>query len=225
MDVSIHDWSVQKLGGGFRNASLNASMVVDAQAQAQWNLGLDKTLPIVGNTYLVNFKIGVVPFMLWFDVPLHVTGSLEFDTAAELTVGTRASIALGDAYVLWDPTNHWTHAKPNPVMELAPHLTTNVSASLSATAQFGLTPSFHMQFDRVFQYTLTAAGSIEADVEGTLAEKEVCLTTDYDLEVTAETECQININLIDFHKDWVWGPTTLYSKSGVVVPKKCVPIA
>jgi hypothetical protein len=224
VDVSISGWKVKNLRGGFANATLNASMVVDAKATKNWNVAIDKTLPIAEQTYLLNFKIGSVPFMLYFSIPMEVVGSLEFDTAAELTVGSNAGLPLGDLYVAWDPTHHWTHSFPKPdyAHAVAPKLSMTESAEIAVTGQLQLKPAFNLHFDRIFSFSVNANAQLNANVHGGSAKKQTCLSSTYDLDVVASSEVDINIDLIDFHKDWKWGPVHMYNKSGTAIPEKCI---
>jgi len=222
VELTIGAFKVNKVSGGFRNAMLNTSMVFDTTAEKSWNVGVDKTLSLVATTYLVNFKVGPVPFMLYFDIPLEASASWQFNTNADLTVGTLAGVDLGDAYVSWDPTNHWTHTTPSPKFDMKPKISTKLNADVDMVGNIGLNPTFNMHFDRVFSYSLKASSSARAEVQGSTESKQMCLTSNYNLDVVANSEVDININLINFHKDWTWGPTDVYSKSGVVVPQKCV---
>ena len=76
--------------------------------------------------------------------------------------------------------------------------------------------------------TLDLKGSTQAQVEQHKEEQQeaetgqLCLSSSFDVEVVAATELDININLLDFHKDWTWGPTTVASWKGRPLPKKCV---
>lgn len=226
VDVKIGGWKLQSLSGGFRNATLNASMVLDAQANANWNLALDKSLPLAQTTYLLNFKIGSVPFMLYFEIPMEVTGSLEFDTRASLTVGTSASLQLGDATIAWDPTNHWTHTAPVPDFAHAvkPVLTTTTTADLNMAGSLSINPQFNMYFNQMFSYSLQATPSAKLNVVGNEASKQACLTSTYGMDLVSTAAAHINIDLIDFHKDWNWGPKSIFSKTGSIVPQTCVPL-
>ena len=228
VNVSIGGWKLQSLRGGFQNATLNASAVLDATASANWNVALDKSLPLASTTYLLNFKVGAVPFMLYFDVPMEITGSLEFDSGASLTVGTKASLALGDAFVEWDPVHHWTHTDPRPDFAGAVQPVLSVGSPTTADAHMSgdiqIVPTFHMHFDQVFSYSLSAAPTAHASVAASAASKQACLTSTYDMDLVSTAAAHINIDLIDFHKDWNWGPTTIFSKSGNVVPQTCAPL-
>jgi hypothetical protein len=227
VNVSIGDWKLKSLRGGFQNATLNASAVLGATASANWNVALDKSLPLAATTYLLNFKVGAVPFMLYFDVPMEITGSLEFDSGASLTVGTKASLALGDAFVEWDPVNHWTHTDPRPDFAGAvlPVLSAGpTTADVNMNGDIKIVPTFHMHFDQVFSYSLSAAPTAHASVAASQASKQACLSATYDMDLVSTAAAHINIDLIDFHKDWNWGPTTIFSKSGNVVPQTCVPL-
>eukprot|EP00937_MAST-01D_sp_MAST-1D-sp2_P004215 g4215.t1 len=226
VNISIGDWKLKALRGGFQNTTLNASAVVNARAAKAWNLALDKSMPIAQTVYLLNFKIGSVPFMLYFDIPMEVTASLEFDTAAEVTLGTAASLPLGDTYVAWDPATHWTHTVPTPdfAHAVAPVLRTTSSASLDMQGTLDVRPTFNMHFDQVFSYSLQATPTANTQAHGSEATKQVCLQATYDLEMVSTAAAHINIDLIDFHKDWNWGPTTVFSKAGNIVPQTCVPL-
>ena len=177
VNITIKGWKLESLAAGFINVNLNSSAVLDAKASAQWSVGIDKTLKLVATDYLLDFKIGPVPFMLFFDVPLEVKGDLTFNTAAEVTLGVTSGIALGSTYVSWDPTRHWQHTKPEFVPSLTPQLAT--SASLDATADIQLMPSFNVHFDRIFSYSLTANPSLHAEITGSKASGKICMTSTY----------------------------------------------
>ena len=177
VNITIKGWKLESLAAGFTNVNLNSSAVFDAKASAQWSVGIDKTLKLVATDYLLDFKIGPVPFMLFFDVPLEVKGDLTFNTAAEVTLGVTSGIALGSTYVSWDPTRHWQHTKPEFVPSLTPQLAT--SASLDATADIQLMPSFNVHFDRIFSYSLTANPSLHAEITGSKASGKICMTSTY----------------------------------------------
>lgn len=218
VDISIKGFKLQSLSGGFKNAMLNTSMVVQADATGNWNTAIDKTLPLIATAYLLNFKVGAVPFMLFFDVPMEVQGSLSFDGSASLTLGGAAAITLSDAYVTWTPTAGWTHTKPFAAFSFTPALKTKDQADVQGSLT--LVPSFNMHFDRIFSYSLKAQGALNVDVA--LDGLSICEKSTYDLEVVSNTELHININLINFHRDWTWGPTTMGSWTGHPVKDFCV---
>ena len=113
------------------------------------------------------------------------------------------------------PTGPLTH-------ELKPSLTT--SADLDVTGHLALTPTFNLHFDRMFSYGLTASPTLDATVKGSEASKQVCLNANYAMDLVASAELEVNIDLIDFHRDWKYGPKTVGSWSGMPVQRKCVPV-
>ena len=65
-------------------------------------------------TYLLDFKVDQVPFMLFFDVLLHASAELYMSEQAELSPGVDASMGLGEVAITWDPANHWHHTDDEP---------------------------------------------------------------------------------------------------------------
>ena len=57
----------------------------------------------------------------------------------------------------------------------------------------------------------------EASVQG----GDLCLEASYSLGLTSMAELDININLLDFHKDWVYGPQSVGSWSGHRASARC----
>lgn len=66
--MHIDKFQLKSLAGGFRNISAAAGLVATAAAEAKWSAGVDKTLTIVPQTTILNFKVGAVPFALFFAV-------------------------------------------------------------------------------------------------------------------------------------------------------------
>jgi hypothetical protein len=110
-----------------------------------------------------SFQVGSIPFLMYFAIPMEVTGDLSFTTAAEVSFGAKANVALGDAYVEWNPTTKWNHTTPETIFNWSPELTTSASADL--TGSFGLRPSFDLHFDKLFHYHLEASPSIQAEIK------------------------------------------------------------
>lgn len=102
-ELHIRGFQVSNLSTGFRDVSVNGSAIVTAQAQANWNTGIDKTLPLIQTTYLVDFKVGVVPFMVFFALPVELTGSFTFQSEADVSFGANLKWGFGTAAVSWDP--------------------------------------------------------------------------------------------------------------------------
>jgi hypothetical protein len=55
---------------GFKNGSLNAGLGIKFDAEKSWSVGLDKILEMVAHAPVVQFRIGSVPFVMWYEIPV-----------------------------------------------------------------------------------------------------------------------------------------------------------
>jgi len=221
-NITIKGFNLEYLGAGFRNVSMEAGMVLDAQANGQTSLSLQRNFPFTTHFNIINFKVGPVPIMLWFDAAMAVDAEAAYSAHAEVSMGATGVIAMGDATISWDPVNRWQHSTLGFAPTMAHVLKT--SATLDVTAKLTLNPSFSFHFDNVFDYSLNANPTINAEIQGSLAQGQVCLTSNYAMDVTAKAELKIDIPIIKFEKDWLWGPKVIANFSGVAIKQKCVPI-
>ena len=219
IDVSIRGFEVQNLSAGFRNMYANGSLVLGAIAKANWNTGIDKTINLILNTNLINFKVGPVPFLIYFEMPVEVTTDATFNTEADVKMGAALNLQLGDAYVSWNPTDHRTHTKPTPVMTFLPTLTT--AATLSATASASIVPTLTAHFDKILSYQITAKPEINMDIEGSEATKQVCAKSTYQVSVNSVTDLNINIPWANIHDDKTF-PADVYESGVKPIEDKCV---
>ena len=74
----------------------------------------------------------------------------------------------------------------------------------------------------MFKYSLTASPTLDASIKGSEASGQACLDSSYAMDLVAAADLDINIALINFHKDWTYGPKTVGSWSGVPVKRTCV---
>lgn len=219
VDISIRGFQVVNASAGLRNMKVTGSEVIDAKAAKNWNTAINKSPNVLPKTTLVNFKLGVVPFLIWLEIPATLDATLQFNTAAEASFGAHFDMDIGDAFVSWNPTDHWTQTKPKPNVSFTPVLTT--SASLDATLNFAVTPTLVAHFDRLLTYTLVAQPTFSAEVQGSEASKTVCLTSQYDVEVGSTVELDINIPWANIAKDWKWNQN-LISTGRQPIEHKCV---
>jgi hypothetical protein len=82
VEVHIRGFEVVNASAGLRNVNLVGATVIDAKAQKSWSTGVDKTPDVLPKTTLVDFKVGVVPFLIWLEVPAEIKADLTFNTAA-----------------------------------------------------------------------------------------------------------------------------------------------
>lgn len=218
--MQIRWFKLVNLAGGFKNTNLNGALVFDWQAHAQWSAGVDKTLPIVPETTILSFKIGPIPFRLWFEIPLRIYGQASFDVEAEVTVGATMDWNLGDNYIQYTDKTRWQHIHSTPSFTYTPQL--SVAASVNAQGSFALIPSLQLHVDNVYSYTMTFTPQLDASLTGSLSSHQVCAELDYEVSLVSEAELNINIDWLHIHEDKVWGPNTLWDTGKQPIAKKCV---
>jgi len=208
---------------GLRNASIDTSVVAQVAADKQSTLSLDKQLDGIGSPKLLfNFKVGPVPFVALYDVPIDVSAQLDLNAHADITFGASSKISLGSLDISWDPVNHWQHLTPKLGFQFTPTLAS--SALLDLKGQVGLKPTFHLEIDKILKYNLMATPTLNAEVSGTEASQQLCLDSTFAMDLTESAELKIDIDIINFHKDWTWGPKNIVSVDKQVVPHKCIHI-
>jgi len=219
LEVSIRGFQVQKLAGGFRNSSINAALVAHMQAQAGWSTGVDKTLMMIPSTTLLDFRIGLVPFLIMFDAPVEVKADIQLNAQAEATAGVTGRIALGGSSISWSPKHHWQHTHLQPQAKW----TTQVSgdASFSGSGSIAFVPSLMMHVDKIFTYAFTLSPQANLQVAGDTTTKKICANATVDMSVTSRAELVINIPWANIHEDKVWGPKVLYESGQVPVLGAC----
>jgi hypothetical protein len=208
---------------GLRNSSINTGVIMQVAADKQSTLSLDKALDVMGGPQILfNFKVGPVPFVALYDVPVDVSADLDINAHADVTFGASSKILLGSLDISWDPVNHWQHLTPKLSFQFTPTLAS--TALLDVKGQAALKPTFNLAIDRVLTYNLLATPTLNAEVSGTQASKELCLDTAFTMDLTESAELKIDIDLINFHKDWTWGPKNIVSVNKVPIPHKCIHI-
>jgi len=203
-----------KITAGFANTTLDAHINLDLSASNTTTLALDKAVELVSKKYIVNFKVGPVPFQLYFDVPLHMLADLTLNGGVDVRMGANAVFSLGELSVSWDPTNHFNHSTPS----LSHRITPSISAHAAAGAKGDLTlvPQFNLHFDRLLSASITAHPKLHSTLTGSSTTKKVCLSAQYALDLVAQAE-------VDFMSiSEAWGPKTLGNWSGMPIPHACI---
>jgi hypothetical protein len=219
-EFSIKGWQLQKLGAGIRNMGLEASAVLKAQANKEGYLSINKVVELVSNpTPLVDFRVGVVPFILFYDVPFEIDAELDFSGKADLTFGAGYKLGLGDLDVTWNPTDHWKLGRPALTHDFTRQLQT--SYDLDIQSHVTLAPKFELHFDGIFDYTISANPTLSGSVQGDDSTKQVCLDTNFNMDVISTCELRIDIDLLNIHRDWQT-QEQIGSWTGVPIPEKCI---
>lgn len=199
----------------------NGSLVLGAVAEEKWNTGVDKTVNLVPTTNLINFKVGPVPFLIYFDLPVELAATATFDTNADLKIGAQLDMDFGDAYVYWTPATHWQHTKPEPKLTFTP--TVSTAAALTATAYASVTPTLTAHFDKILSYQIVAKPEFNFQLDGSEASKQVCAKSTAQVAISSSTNLDINIPWANIHQDKTWNDD-IYDSGVLTLENKCVPL-
>lgn len=215
-DIKIHDFQLQSLQGGFKNISVNSALDIDMQATKSWSAGVDKDMTLAGGVSnpVVSFKIGPVPFIFWFEAKQHIKGDAQLQATAEAKAGVTMQYAIGDSYISWDPENKWQHHKPSPTL-LFNHAISG-SAQFQGTAGLSVIPSVALHVNQLYSYTLTLDPSVNMQIQGDTANKKICETVDYGVNLATESELHLNIGWAHVHQDRQWGPSVIWQNNGTL---------
>jgi len=218
--LSIHLFKLQQLSGGLKNIAVNGAFELDMNAHAAWSTGVDKTLPVVKSATIINFWVGPIPVRVWFEIPVEMKADLSFTSSASATVGATANWNIGDAYVEWDSKNHWQVVKPSPKFSWAPVI--NGQAQFNAEGSFSLKPTVTVHLDNLFQSSLVIDPVLSMQAQGSTADKQLCASLGYDIDITVAAELDINISWLNIHDDRTFGPKSLYASGNQSIGHWCV---
>jgi len=101
LSLTIHFWKLEGVAAGFKNLQLGGGLLFDMAASAAWSTGVDKNVDLVPQTTILDFKIGIVPVRIWFEVPVEIKADATFHASAEATAGAMAqwTLEIGRAHV------------------------------------------------------------------------------------------------------------------------------
>ena len=221
-DLSIKDFLLRRLAGGFRNLSVAAGIGLDLNAHVQKPiLSVDKQLLHLGGADhpVLSFRIGSIPFALWFESQMGFHGDLQLGAQAQADAGVQMQYLIGDNYVEWDEGKGWSHLKPDPSLNFTPEL--SAEANFALTANMGLTSEISMHINQIFTHTISLNPSVNAAITGDLFKRQLCLTSSYDAELVTQASLHMSILWKLVHVDATFGPKTLWSRQSTL-PKKCV---
>lgn len=212
--LEIKGFKLEKLQAGFKQIDLQQNINLEMDAQKSWSTGVDKDIAVAPPTTLISFKIGSVPFVVWFEAPLHVTADASLQATATASAGIAANYSIGDYYVSWDSDNAWQHVKPSPQLAITPTVTG--AAGFQGSATLSVVPSFTMHANKLFTYTLTLTPDVQMSVTGDAAKEQICEQGSYNAALSSQAELKLNIDWAKVHVDKQYGPTTIWSKQGTI---------
>lgn len=220
INVTLQNWRLVHLAGGFLSMSARASLILDLKAQQDWSVGYDQTFPIIPQNAIIDVNVGPLPFRITFQVPLRITADATFHDQAELTAGATAQWNFGDMFVVYNNGQGWTHVNPSPSFNWLPYLAA-VSPQFAGSVSFSVIPSLQFQVNNVFTYQLTATPTLDVSIDGSLAAKEVCSNTTAHVILQAHSELKIDIDFLHIHEDKVWD-RTVYDSGALPLESKCI---
>lgn len=218
----IQTTKLAKIEAGFKNCKLHSAFVLDVLATENFNVGLDKDMSFIPPTTLFSFDILTVPVTFWFQMPVHTLVNLGINLQAEVQAGFTSNIDYGDFYVKWDKHTPWRFIKGDPKVKTDSFI--NGTAQADANFIMTVVPTLQVFVDKVFHTDLTFTPQLTADANWQSETKELCVDVDYDLELTALAEFDLDIAWLGVHDTKVWGPITVWGTGKTPIEQKCVPV-
>ena len=220
LEVQISWFKLRKIATGLKDISVNAGLVLDLNAQAAWNAGIDKTYKVVDQAIIIQFWIGPIPITIWYEIPIQLLASASIDAKLDVQAGATANWKIGDAYVSWSESQGWQMAKPNPVFTWQPVL--KAEGNFNAQGSLAIIPSFVVHAMRIMQMGVKMTPSLMLEAHGDLQKKEACADLSYRVNGEASAEVHINIPYIRIRLDKVFGPYSLFDTGIKQIAHWCV---
>merc|ERR1712070_154430 len=220
-DISIHGFLLRHLAGGFRNMSVDAAIGLDATANVDKPiLSVEKQLLHAGGADypVLSFRIGAIPFALWFESNVGFHGDLTFGLQAQASVGVDMQYGIGDSYIQWAEGSGWSHVRPSPSLHFTPQLSAH--ADFRVEANVGLTTQVAMHVNGIFTHSLSLNPSMNMVVQGDTTSKQICVNSGYEAALVSQGALHLSILWHLVHVDATFGPETLWSANGSL-PEKC----
>jgi hypothetical protein len=190
-DLKISWFKLRRVAAGLKDIQINGAFVLDLAAEGSASCGTDKTYRLVDAGLIVQFWIGPIPVVIWYEVPLRVVANAQMQASATATAGAKANWKFGDAYVKWDENSGWGVVRPHPSFTWEPQI--KGQATLNAEASLSVQPSFIVHVMRLVETGIHVAPTIMATAKGDTEKKELCLDLNY--EIKAEVHAAVSINL------------------------------
>jgi hypothetical protein len=221
-NVSIDDFYLKSLSGGFHNMTVDGALIAKLEADGTFNSGYSHNEDLTPPTTILDFNVGPIPVRLWFEIPLNSNSMMQVNAEASLGVGAYASWNLGDFYVSWVDGKGWSHVNPTPSkLSFSPYVSA-LQATFTANAQLEWSPTFSFHVDSVFFLDFNVDPVLYLTANGTLASKRVCAEGQYEVSVTGSSQLDINIPFVYFHAGENWGPDKVYDSGKKEIAGICV---
>lgn len=226
-DLRIGGLSVLKASAGFRGAGLNASLLLDGDASAGSSAAADKNVTVFPPV-AYNFTVAGVPFQVSLDAPMEIKADQRFSAGGVVSFGATAGVFLGAASVSWDVISKWKHSVAMPGTPVFTPVLSGPTADVDMSGHLSLVPALNLRFDHVLSYSLTANPAVSAAVRGTVKSRQVCLTSEYSMDIVSEAKLEAKVppgvkcNPSPCPDEWTY-QKTIGSWHGQPLPEMCLP--
>ncbi len=220
LDVQISWFKLRKIATGLKDINVNAGLVLELDAHASWNAGVDKTYKVVDQAIIIQFWIGPIPITIWYEIPIQLLASASIDARLNVQAGATANWKIGDSYISWSESQGWQLVKPNPVFTWQPVL--KAEGNFNAQGSVALIPSFIVHAMRIVQMGVKMTPTLTLQAHGDLQTREACADLSYRVNGEANAEVHINIPYTRIKLDKVFGPYSLFDTGVKQIGHWCV---
>mmetsp|Transcript_58663 Transcript_58663/g.104329 ORF Transcript_58663/g.104329 Transcript_58663/m.104329 type:complete len:392 (-) Transcript_58663:186-1361(-) len=193
------------LVAGFKNLRAVGALELDMNINKENSfLGVDKDLWHAGGEDhpLIDFHIGLIPFVIHFDAKLHLLADMQCNAAAAAKAGVSMEHVIGDNYLTWDPKHLWGHVHGTPTTTFTP--IASGSADFDCTGSLSLLPTLDMHMSQILTSSMALTSKVTIEVKGDQKGIQICETASYDSEISSSAQLHMAFN----HVKADWGPRT-----------------
>mmetsp|Transcript_97334 Transcript_97334/g.223040 ORF Transcript_97334/g.223040 Transcript_97334/m.223040 type:complete len:466 (-) Transcript_97334:41-1438(-) len=210
-NIQIANRKLVGFQGGFTNGTVHGGMSLMTTVSRPWNVGVDKTMPIADDASnpIVQFNIGPVPFVFWFELQYEIFGGLTLDAAASAAVGANIRHHIGDCWIKWDPQNRWQHSTIDPSTELTPAIR-GTGSSFYGNTNVSVTYSILFFVNHLFSYSFNFQPGFNLGFTGDSELKRLCQTGSYAVNFYTESTLYLNYPWNVIPATVTWGPRNLW---------------
>lgn len=220
--VDIEATRLSKTEAGFTDLTLDAAFVADITATENFNVGVDRQLPIVPPTTIFSFQILVVPVNFWFQIPVHALANLGVFAQGEVTAGFEAQVVWPKGlFFQWTKSKPWHMEQDSATKTVTPVF--SGTAEADANAILLMQPSIQFYLDKVFHTTLDLIPEMTANATWSLDTRQLCAGVDYDVKLQATANFDADVSWLGIHDHKQWGPYVFWDTGEVALAQTCLP--
>lgn len=218
-EFKVSWFKLRHVGAGLKNIGVNGAFVLEMKAQASASGGIDKTLNTVATGLVLQFYIGPVPIVVWYEIPLRLVANTAINAQAFAKAGVKATWRLGDAFVEWDERTGWKRGRITPSFSWNHVLDGDVS--FNADASLSICPSFVLHVINIVEAGLVVEPTLLAKAEGNIKTKQLCAEMLYKIIAKLYAKITMNLPLIKL-KEIKFGPYELLNTGEKTIGKWCI---